>query len=130
MKVKILDTKLTLEVERALEELFIKNGVSFALIIDEAGMVLASQGRLPKHDIESLAALAAANFGATHQIASLLGEKDFSVLYHKGEKENIFLTKLNKDIILITLFPDKTPLGMVRLKVEQFKKFLEEIQWP
>ena len=94
-------------------------GVSLAILIDEAGNVIISTGKVNGIDTTSLAALAAANFGATAQIAKLLGEEDFSILYHKGKKDNIHFSKIGMDFILVTVFTDDIPLGLVRLRVNQ-----------
>ncbi|OAQ20196.1 gliding motility protein MglA [Thermosulfurimonas dismutans] len=98
-----------------------------ALLIDEAGNILVSSGKNADVDVTSLAALAAANFGATNQIARILGEDDFSILYHKGKKDNIHLSKINDDIILVTVFTDEVPLGLVRLKANQLAKQIQEL---
>lgn len=98
-----------------------------ALLIDEAGNILVSSGENADVDVTSLAALAAANFGATSQIARILGEDDFSILYHKSKKDNIHLSKINGDIILVTVFTDEVPLGLVRLKANQLAKQIQEL---
>jgi len=59
--------------------------------------------------------LSAANFGATAEIAKLIGEDDFALLFHKGKNENIHFTKVGKGFILITLFGKDVSLGLIRL---------------
>jgi predicted regulator of Ras-like GTPase activity (Roadblock/LC7/MglB family) len=71
------------------------------------------------HDIYSLAALAAGNFGAINAIANIIGEESFSILFHKGEKENIHFSKVTTDFLLITIFGQEISLGYLRMKVAQ-----------
>jgi len=123
----ILTPEKVTRLEKLLEDYLISAGVSLALLIDEAGNILVSQGSSREVDTTALAALAAANFGATNQIAKILGEEDFTILYHKGKKDNIHLSKIREDLILVTVFTDEVPLGLVRLKVNQLAKELEKV---
>ena len=75
----------------------------------------------------SLAALAAANFGATSQMARLIGEDDFSLLFHKGKKDSIHFAKVGQEMILITIFGDEVSLGLVRLRVAELTNNIEKI---
>ncbi len=127
MGVLVLTPEKVAQLEKLLQDYLISIGVSLALLIDEAGNILVSVGENQDVDVTSLAALAAANFGATNQIAKLLGEDDFSILYHKGKKDNIHLSKIRDELILVTVFKDDVPLGLVRLKVNQVAKEIQEI---
>ncbi len=111
-----------------IEEALIKAGVHTVLLIDEAGNIVASCGSASdKMDTTSLAALAAANFGATSQIARLIGEDDFSLLFHKGKKDSIHFARVGGNLILITIFGDDVSLGLVRLRVAQLAKTIREV---
>lgn len=112
-----------------LEDLF-DVGVNCIFLIDMAGNVIANldNGEI-KHDIYSLAALAAGNFAAVSTMAKIVGEDEFSLLFHKGEKESIHFSKVLTDFLLITIFSKGISLGFLRLKVaeatEKIKKILE-----
>ncbi len=117
--------------ERAKSEIdnaLIQAGVHTVLLIDQAGNVVASCGKNSKDmDITALAALAAANFGATSQIAKLIGEDDFSLLFHKGKRDSIHFAKIGKDFILVTIFSDEVSLGLVRLRVAELSNSIQRI---
>ncbi|NPB09913.1 MAG: roadblock/LC7 domain-containing protein [Thermodesulfobacteria bacterium] len=115
------------QLKEVLDRQLLAIGVSLAILIDEAGNVIVSAGNVNGVDTTSLAALAAANFGATAQIAKLLGEEDFSILYHKGKKDNIHFSKIGMDFILVTVFTDDIPLGLVRLRVSQVAQELLDL---
>ncbi|HID32564.1 MAG TPA: roadblock/LC7 domain-containing protein, partial [bacterium (Candidatus Stahlbacteria)] len=73
------------------------------------------------------ATLSAADFAATSQLASIIGEKEFAHLYHQGEKENIYITIVGDRVILAVVFDKRTTLGMVRIKIKQVVGRLERI---
>ena len=103
--------------EILLQDLF-ELGVHCVFLIDMAGNIIASldNGDI-KHDIYSLAALAAGNFGAMSTMAKIIGEDEFSLLFHKGEKESIHFSRVLDDFLLITIFGKEVSLGFLRLKV-------------
>lgn len=107
-------------IEEILQKDLMDIGVNCAFLIDMAGNIISSQdnGRL-QQDIYSLAALAAGNFGAISEMASILGEKEFSLLFHKGEQESIHFNKVLSDFLLITIFGQDLSLGFLRLKANE-----------
>ncbi len=103
-------------------------GVRTAMLIDCSGNILVYCGQSTQNmDTISLAALAAANFGATTQIAQLIGEDDFSLLFHKGKKENIHICRVGEELILVTIFGQKVSLGMVRRRVAELSESIKNI---
>ncbi len=111
-----------------INDALIEAGVHTVLLIDQAGNVVASCGQNRKDlDVTSLAALAAANFGATSQMAKLIGEDDFSLLFHKGKRDSIHFAKVGKELILVTIFGDEVSLGLVRLRVAELTNSIEKI---
>jgi len=113
-------------IERILVEELINLGVGSVLLIDMAGNVIINldDGKT-KYDIYALAALAAGNFGAVSEMAKIIGEKEFSLLFHKGEKESIHFSKVGEGQLLITVFGKDVTLGFLRLKVAEA---IEKIQ--
>lgn len=113
-----LDEKQIDSMEKIVRKALMDIGVKNVLIIDLAGNILISlhDGR-SKFDMYSLAALAAGNFAAVSEIAKLIGETDFSLLFHKGEKDSIHFTKVSENLLLLTIFGKDISLGFVRLKV-------------
>ncbi|MCF8080712.1 MAG: roadblock/LC7 domain-containing protein [Desulfobacterales bacterium] len=100
-------------------------GVHCVLMIDMAGNIISSldNGEV-SFDIYSLAALAAGNFGAVSAMANMVGENEFSLLFHKGQDENLHFSRVTDEFLLITIFGKETSLGFLRLKVaEAIKKF-------
>jgi predicted regulator of Ras-like GTPase activity (Roadblock/LC7/MglB family) len=89
------------------------------LLIDRSGQLIAHHGNTPGIDILSLSALTAANFGATAEIARILGEEEFTLLFHKGRSENVYFSAVGEHVIIVTLFDDRTSLGLIRLQINK-----------
>ncbi len=122
-------------IEEVLQQDLIDIGVRCVFLIDMAGNIIANRdnGKI-KHDVYSLAALAAGNFGAVSAMAKIIGEGEFSLLFHKGKQENIHFNKIISDFLLITIFSNDISLGFLRLKVneavEKIKTVLESLHMP
>ena len=82
-------------------------------LVDRNGQQIAGVG-----DLE--ASLAAGNVAATDSLARLIGEKDFTALYHEGEKDNLHLSVVGGKIILVVIFDMRSSLGLVRLRVKKY----------
>lgn len=115
-------------IEEILQQDFIEVGVHCAVLIDMAGNVIGNDdnGKM-KYDVYSIAALAAANFGAVSAMAKIIGEEEFSLLFHKGEKESIHFSKVMDDFLLVTIFDKEVSLGFLRLKVAEAIGKIEKI---
>jgi hypothetical protein len=57
----------------------------------------------------------------------MIGEQEFSSLFHQGEKESMYLADVAKRVILVVLFDDRATLGMIRIKVKTVVRELSEI---
>jgi len=85
------------------------------LLIDRGGQLLAQGDATRALDTVSLSALAAGAFSSTAAMARLLGEPEFTMLFHQGIKENIHVTAVDEGAILLATFGSRTTVGMVRL---------------
>jgi predicted regulator of Ras-like GTPase activity (Roadblock/LC7/MglB family) len=91
------------------------SGCAAALLIDRSGQPLAESGVSRTLDTGSIGALAAGAFSATAALARLLGESEFSVLFHEGVRESMHVSTVDDDTILLAIFDERTTVGMVRL---------------
>ncbi|MEI6738955.1 MAG: roadblock/LC7 domain-containing protein [Gemmatimonadaceae bacterium] len=89
-----------------------------ALIVDRSGQLVATVGEPPTFDATAFATLTAADFSANDQLARLIGESDFNVLFHQGERESMYLADVARRVILVVLFDNRTTLGLVRLRMK------------
>ena len=117
-------------IDKILKEDLIEEGVHSVVLLDMAGNIISDfDNGKKKYDVYSLAALAAGNFGAVSTMAKMIGEKDFSLLFHKGKEESLHFSKVMENFLLITIFGSDMSLGFMRLKVnesiEKITKILE-----
>ncbi len=116
------------QTEAILNEDLVESGVKIALVVDMAGHIVANcQGTDCDHDVYSLAALAAGNFGAVNAMAKIVGEDEFSLLFHKGQDENLHFSKINEELLLITTFGNDVSLGFLRLKIAEAIERIREL---
>jgi predicted regulator of Ras-like GTPase activity (Roadblock/LC7/MglB family) len=92
-----------------------ESGATEALLIDRSGQLLAATGSNRALDTASISALAAGAFSSTGALAQLLGETEFTVLFHQGNKESMHVSTVDDHAILLAIFSEKTTVGMVRL---------------
>jgi hypothetical protein len=59
-------------------------------------------------------------------LAKLIGEKEFSILFHEGEKDNIHISIIGHRVILVVIFDERSSLGLVRLRVKKSGEELEK----
>ncbi|MFP3928717.1 MAG: roadblock/LC7 domain-containing protein [Desulfobacteraceae bacterium] len=116
------------DIEDVFQSDIMELGVTCVVLIDMSGNIIShlDRGEL-KHDIYSLAALAAGNFGAVSAMAKIIGEEEFSLLFHKGTKENIHFSKVMNDFLLVTIFGKDVSLGFLRMKVAEAVGKIEKI---
>jgi len=88
-------------------------------LVDKDGTLLASAGDAVGFDTTSLASLAAGNIAATGGLANLIGEKEFSILFHEGERDNMHLSVVAERLILVRVFGRRSSVGLLRLRVRQ-----------
>lgn len=113
--------------ERLLDRFLRESRARCALLIDRSGRVLTCAGDTGGFDETAFASLVAADFAANDQLAALLGESEFSSLYHHGTRHSMVLADLAGWAILASLFDGKTTLGLVRVKARAFGPELRAI---
>ena len=110
-----------------LGRLWVDANAKIVFLVDKNGQQIAAKGDLEKVDATSLASLTAGNVAATDGLAKLIGEKEFSILFHEGECDNIHISIVGQRLILVVIFDERSSLGLVRLRVRKAAADLEEI---
>ncbi len=106
-------------INATIKELLRNSNATSVILLDKTGQLISSVGDEPEFDMHSFASLCAADFEANAQLALLIGEKDFSTLYHQGSNESMYLARVEQNIILVILFDKRTTLGLVRLRTKK-----------
>lgn len=122
---------LTAEDQMAIEQLLIdflrKSEAQWSALVDKGGNLFAQYGDTGSLDLSILSALAAGSFAATHELAKRLGESEFSALYHEGQGMHILMSALHHECLLVTIFGEKTNIGLVRFYAQQVTTMLNGI---
>jgi predicted regulator of Ras-like GTPase activity (Roadblock/LC7/MglB family) len=115
------------KIDKMLEEMLRLSKAKCALLIDKDGHLVTKAGGSSSYDTDTIAALVAGSFAATKEMARILGEEEFSVLFHQGKKDNIHLTLVGNRTLLAIIFDDKTTVGMVRLYSNEVTKKMVQV---
>ena len=115
------------KIDEELQKLHQQANATVVFLVDKNGQLIASAGDTHDIDTTSLASLTAGNIAATGGIARLLGEKEFTVLFHEGEKDNIHISLIGQRIILVVIFDQRSSLGLVRLRVKKTSEVLTRL---
>ncbi|MEJ2057566.1 MAG: roadblock/LC7 domain-containing protein [Desulfofustis sp.] len=106
------------QIDMILTDKLIKLGVDCVIVIDMAGNIItAKDNGESKYDVYSFAALAAGNFATVDAMAKLVGEEEFSLLFHKGQESSIHFSKIDDELLMISMFGQGISLGFLRLNV-------------
>lgn len=71
-------------IDKLLAEFLRLSGAKCALLIDKEGHLVTKRGELRTIDIDTISALVAGSFAATKEMARLLGEEEFTAMFHQG----------------------------------------------
>lgn len=115
------------KIRQVLQQLLQDASAKLVFLVDKNGQQIAAVGDMSSLDTTSLASLTAGNVAATDALAKLIGEKEFSILFHEGEKDNIHISIVSRRVILVVIFDDRASLGLVRLRVRRVTSELESV---
>lgn len=115
------------QVDAELQKLHFQANSKVVFLVDKNGQLIASAGETQGIDTTSLASLTAGNIAATGGMAKLIGEKEFSILFHEGERDNIHISVIGQRVILVVIFDQRSSLGLVRLRVKKASEVLTRI---
>jgi predicted regulator of Ras-like GTPase activity (Roadblock/LC7/MglB family) len=121
----MLDTQLVMDDEdfrkilAVLQRLVRDANAKGIFVVDKNGQLIAEAGEMRGIDSTSLASLTAGNIAATGGLAKIIGEEEFPIHFHQGERENLHITQVGGRIILVVVFDERSSLGLVRLRVKK-----------
>src|SRR6202046_1000813 len=114
-------------IEQRLTDFLAKSEAQWSALVDKGGNLFAQYGNTGSLDLSILSALAAGSFAATHELAKRLGESEFSALYHEGLGQHILMSALHHECLLVTIFGERTNIGLVRFYAQQVTASLNEL---
>ncbi len=124
----ILSEELYLKISKLVEKLTTSTGAEYIVFCEVNGYPVTHFGDIKEVDLPTISSLAAGNFSATAQMASMLGENDsFKYLFHEGEEQNLYISNVGFNFLLIVVFRVEVALGMVRIYTKKAIASLGEI---
>ena len=93
-----------------------------------SGQLISQRGNTENMNTTVLSALAASDFAATAEMAKLIGEQaKFKLLFHEGEKRNVYLSNVGDYFFLVVVFDVNVTLGLIRIYTKKAIQNLQEI---
>src|SRR2546430_4627918 len=99
------------QISTVCERLAREANAKIVFLVDKNGQLIASVGATENLDTTSLASLTAGNIAATGGLPKLIGEKEFSLLFPEGEKDNLHITIIGGRGVLGVPFCQPPALG-------------------
>ena len=122
----ILSEEVYNKINDVVSNLYENTNVDCVVFCESNGYPVSHKGEFKQIDMSAISALAAANFSATAEMASMIGEEDsFKYLFHEGEHRNIYLSNVDYNFLLLIIFDVKVTLGMVRIFTKKAMKDLD-----
>ena len=101
-------------------------------VVDKNGQLIAEAGEMTGVDSTSLASLTAGCIAATGGLAKIIGEEEFPTHFHQGQRDNLHISIVAQQMILVVVFDDRSSLGLVRLRVKkagsELSRLFDQIQ--
>jgi predicted regulator of Ras-like GTPase activity (Roadblock/LC7/MglB family) len=101
-----------------LAEFLGESGALAVLVFDRAGTAVTARGETRDIDVTTLGALATGAYASTEELAKLIGEREFSVLFHQGDREHLLVTPIDATHLLLVIFDERTTVGLVRMSAK------------
>jgi predicted regulator of Ras-like GTPase activity (Roadblock/LC7/MglB family) len=118
--------------EAVLAKLRRVSGSRMAALVTTSGQPITMSPPDAESDTLSLAVLAASSFAATRQLATLLSERQFTLLFHEGEESNLHVMQVTDHVLLLLTFGRDTQVGRVRLyalrAVDALKPVFQDVE--
>jgi predicted regulator of Ras-like GTPase activity (Roadblock/LC7/MglB family) len=102
-------------------------GSNFCALVSTSGQPITTTPTDVDADTLSLAALAAGSFAATRQLAEVLNEREFTLLFHEGKESNLHVMQVTDQILLLLTFGHDTQVGRVRLYTNRALEVLKPV---
>lgn len=106
-------------IHHLLVDMISSTGALISLIISREGVCLSQAGELISLNTTALAALVAGMFAATKEVATIVGENQFSILLQQGDKRHIHISLVGKRAMMVVVFEDYTRIGKVRIAAKK-----------
>ena len=84
-------------------------------LVSTDGHSIMAQSTPGFSDTDAVASLAASSFAATRQLARLVSDSDFTMMFNEGEELNVHIAQVSKNILLVVCFQHLADMGKIRI---------------
>ena len=124
----MLSTETYNKITRVLKDLERSNRADLVLFCESNGVAVTHAGNPDHLNLSGFSSLNAANYAATREMATMLGEQNaFKFLFLEGEENNIYICNVGFEFLLSITFSKSVALGMVRIYASKAVKELQQI---
>ena len=116
------------QIDAALSRLRAQATAESAMLVEQAGYVIAAKGRVSGSDLEPLSNLIADARSNSASLASLLGEtQDFATSYMEGQRMSVYTTSLGRGLYLVVIVTKNIKQGLVSLYAKEAVAEIDKI---
>jgi predicted regulator of Ras-like GTPase activity (Roadblock/LC7/MglB family) len=123
----VIDDRQMALVDEVLNKLREVSGSRFIALVSVSGQPITTASSEEHPDTLSLASLAASSFAATQQLAAVLHEREFTLLFHEGRESNLHVAQVSEQVLLVITFGRETQVGKVRLYTNRAVEVLRPV---
>ena len=105
------------EITAAVDKLLVEANAKCVYLVDKDGQLITSSGET--RDIGYLWPRSQQATSPPQAGFKLIGEKEFSILFHEGERDNLHISVVGQRVILVVIFDKRSSLGLVRLRARR-----------
>lgn len=110
----VISEKELREVDEYLAKTLIDSQSKHIFLIDKSGQLVSKHGPATRQAASAIAALAAGVYAATNELARQIGETEFTITFHQGSENNIHISLLTQESLLVMIFDNRAPIGAIR----------------
>ncbi len=115
-------------IDAVLDKIAYESEARCIILADVTGQLISERGQTGHMNTQVLSALAAGELAATHEMARLVGEEArFKLLLHEGHQHCVYLSDIGGQMLLIIVFDQDTPIGLVRMILKNAVQDLQPI---
>ena len=100
--------------DKVLGDLITKSEATMVMIVEKAGYLIHQVGDASALDTTTLATLGSNAFNATHFMAQMLNEHNFSTMYQQGEASSTLILNIDENCVLVLVFGTQQTVGSMK----------------
>ena len=101
-------------IDKVLGDLVRKSEAVLSMVVEKAGYLIQQHGNAEGLDSTTLATLGSNAYNATHFMAQLVNEHNFTSMYQQGETFSTLILNIDENCILVLIFSTDHTVGSMK----------------